>query len=113
MSEGKTGFEGWAILELIGHRHLAGRVSEATVAGAAFIRIDVPHPNDSTLFRATHFYSPTAVRAITPTSMETACAIARGWAAGIGSRRPEVGGDGDAAGDDYPWSAATARKGAR
>ena len=84
MSEGKTGFEGWAILELPGHRRLGGRVSEATVAGAAFIRIDVPHPNDSTLIRATHFYNPTAVQAITPASVETACAIARGWEAGGG-----------------------------
>jgi hypothetical protein len=78
MSESKAGFTGWAILELIGHRRLAGRVSEATVAGAAFIRIDVPHPNDSTRLRATHFISPTAVRAITPATEETASAIARG-----------------------------------
>jgi len=35
-------FEGWAILELMGHRRLAGRLTEALVAGAAFIRIDVP-----------------------------------------------------------------------
>ena len=78
-------FVGWAIVELRGHRRLGGRVSEATVAGVAFIRIDVPHPNDSTLVRATHFYSPTAVQAITPTSEETACAIARGWGARGGS----------------------------
>ena len=78
MSEREVGFEGWAILELMGHRRLGGRVSEAMVAGSAFIRIDVPHPNDSTLFRATHFYSPAAVHSITPTTGEIACAIARG-----------------------------------
>ena len=78
MTEGKTGVEGWAILELRGHRRLGGRVSEATVAGATFIRIDVPHPNDSTIIRATHFFNPTTVATITPVSVATACAIARG-----------------------------------
>lgn len=38
----KPPFEGWAILELMGHRRLGGYVSEATVAGAGFLRIDVP-----------------------------------------------------------------------
>ncbi len=90
MCEGKTGFEGWAILELMGHRRLAGRVSEASVAGAAFIRIDVPHPNDSTLLRATHFDSPTAVRAITPTTVEIACEIARAAPGHQGSPRREL-----------------------
>lgn len=33
---------GWAILELMGHRRLAGYVSEQEIAGAAFIRVDVP-----------------------------------------------------------------------
>ena len=86
MTESKAGFEGWAIVELRGHRRLGGRVSEATVAGATFIRIDVPHPNDSTLIRATHFYSPTAVQAITPASEETACAMARGHGSGGGGQ---------------------------
>ena len=78
MCESKTGFTGWAILELIGRRRMAGRVCEALVAGSAFIRLDVPHPNDATLIRASHFYSPAAVRSITPTSEEKACAIAWG-----------------------------------
>jgi hypothetical protein len=33
---------GWAIIELMGHRRLAGWLSEEEVAGAAFLRIDVP-----------------------------------------------------------------------
>lgn len=41
MSEAEK-FDSWAILELMGHRKLAGRVSEATLAGGAFVRIDVP-----------------------------------------------------------------------
>jgi hypothetical protein len=74
---------GGAILELMGRRRLGGYISEARVAGAAFIRIDVPHPNDSTLFRATHFYSPAAIHSITPTSGEIAGEIARGAPAGV------------------------------
>jgi hypothetical protein len=78
MSETETGFEGWAILELMGHRRLGGRLSEATIASGAFIRIDIPHPNEAGIFTASRFYSPAAVYAITPTTEEIACAIARG-----------------------------------
>lgn len=37
-----TGFEGWAILELFGHKRMAGFVSSQQVAGGALVRIDVP-----------------------------------------------------------------------
>ena len=40
----ENGFKQWAILELMGHRRLAGLVSETTLAGGAFLRIDVPSP---------------------------------------------------------------------
>ncbi len=73
----ESGFEGWAILELMGHRRLGGKLSEATIAGGAFIRIDIPHPNRAGLFRASQVYSPAAVYAITPTTEEIACAIGR------------------------------------
>lgn len=36
-------YEGWAILELMGHRKLAGYLSEQTIGGSAFVRIDVPN----------------------------------------------------------------------
>lgn len=77
----RTPFEGWAILELMGHRRLAGYLSEETVAGGAFVRIDVPGPSaeeaDSVLgWFATQFYAPAAVYCITPTSEETARLIA-------------------------------------
>ena len=71
------GFGGWAILELMGHRRLGGRISEATIAGGAFIRIDIPHPNAIGMFRASQFYSPSAVYAITPTTEEIASAVGR------------------------------------
>lgn len=66
----ETTFEGWAILELMGHRKLAGYLSEHEIAGKGFIRIDVP-----TEPPATQLYSPAAVYAITPTTEE----VARRW----------------------------------
>lgn len=45
MAGNREGFEGWAILELMGHRRLGGYLTEQEIAGAAFIRIDIPeHP---------------------------------------------------------------------
>lgn len=66
-------FEGWVILELMGHRRLAGRLSEAQIAGRSFLRIDLPGPRDE---ETTQFYAPSAVYAITPTTEETARQVA-------------------------------------
>ncbi len=35
-------FDQWAIVELFGHQRIAGRVTEQTIGGCAFVRIDVP-----------------------------------------------------------------------
>lgn len=66
-------FEGWAILELMGHRRLAGHLSEQEIGGASFIRIDVPGKDTPV---ATQFYSSAAVYCITPTSEDIARKIA-------------------------------------
>lgn len=68
--------EGWSVLELMGHRRLGGWLSEVTVAGGAFIRIDVPGPDDDSDPVATQLYSPSAVYCITPTTEEIARAVA-------------------------------------
>jgi hypothetical protein len=67
-------FEGWAIVELFGHRRLAGHVSEASLAGGKFVRLDVPGKDGATA--ATQFYNPSAIYALTPTSEETARRVA-------------------------------------
>lgn len=74
MSADRT-FEGWAILELMGHRKLAGRVSEANIGGGAFIRIDVPGDGADV---ATQFYAPGAVYCITPCTEDLARRTAAG-----------------------------------
>lgn len=76
MSSEKPAFEGWAILELMGHRKLGGMLSEAVVGGAAFIRIDVAAEESQPA--ATQFYAPAAVYCITPCTEETARGLARG-----------------------------------
>lgn len=67
-------FEGWAILELMGHRRLGGYVQEATVAGSGFLRIDVPGDGEPI---ASQFYSPSSVYCLTPTTEEMARAVAK------------------------------------
>jgi hypothetical protein len=70
----KQTFEEWAILELMGHRRLAGMVKEETIGSASFIRIDVPDGKGG--FDATQFYNPAAVYCITPTTKEMAEEVA-------------------------------------
>lgn len=36
----KTTFDEWALVELFGHNRIVGRVTEATLAGGNFIRVD-------------------------------------------------------------------------
>jgi hypothetical protein len=74
MSDEKETFSGFAVLELMGHRRLVGFLSEATIAGAAFIRIDV---EDADGTPTTQFYAPSAVYAITPTTEAIARRAAR------------------------------------
>ena len=61
---------GWAILELMGHRRLAGWVSEQDIGGARMLRIDVydESAGDDLESRVTQFYSASAVYALTPAS---------------------------------------------
>ena len=35
-------FDVWAVVELFGHQQIAGRVTEASIGGCSFLRVDVP-----------------------------------------------------------------------
>jgi len=60
-------YQGWARLELMGHRVRFGQVREVEQFGAKMLRIDVPNPAapDQPM---TEFYNGTAIYAVTPMS---------------------------------------------
>lgn len=66
-------FEEWAILEIMGYRRLAGKVTESVIGGGNFIRIDIPTEGDKF---ATQYYSPSSIYCITPTSEDIARSFA-------------------------------------
>lgn len=70
MSEDQNGFHSWAIVEIMGHQTYAGMVSEETIAGAAFVRIDVPETPERAAY--TKFFGAAAIYCITPVNEETA-----------------------------------------
>lgn len=61
-------FDQWCILDLFGHQRTAGHVTEATIGGCAFIRIDVPEGDG---YR-TEYYGNGAVYSMRPVSEEIA-----------------------------------------
>lgn len=81
-------FEGWAIVEMLGHKKLAGKVSEQQLAGSALVRVDVPateHPMHTNGFTAiastekpgyTKFIGVGSIYCITPCTEEIARAAA-------------------------------------
>lgn len=68
----EPGFEEWVILELLGHRRLAGKLTEQQIGGASFLRLDIPSEPP-----ATQIYSAGAVYCITPTTEELATQVAK------------------------------------
>ena len=71
-------FEGWAVLEIMGHNKFAGLVSEQTIAGHGFIRIDVPEvdvENGIKLPAFTKIFGAGSIYAISPCTEETAKAF--------------------------------------
>lgn len=76
-------FDQWAVVELFGHQQIAGRVTEQSIGGAAFIRVDVPEQparpkvqqwdEDQPAIPAyTRFFSGGAIYAINPSTEEVA-----------------------------------------
>jgi hypothetical protein len=63
-------FESWVKLELMGRKVIIGKATEATLAGASLLRIDVPAAGDQVAY--TQFYGPSAIYCITPITEEMA-----------------------------------------
>jgi hypothetical protein len=68
-------FDSWAILELMGHVKMAGRVSEEERFGSKLGRIDVPTDGDAFV---TVYFGASSVYRLTVVSEEAARAVARG-----------------------------------
>lgn len=68
----------WAVLELMGHRRLAGRLKEETIAGASLLRLDI-FAGDEQDAAVTQFYSPSAIYCITPTTEDVCRRMGLRW----------------------------------
>lgn len=75
-------FDCWAVLELFGHVRLAGHVTEATIGGCSFLRVDVPDAEGNTQF--TRYFGNGAIYSMTPVTEEVARRV------GNGSAQPPV-----------------------
>ena len=63
-------FDSWAIVELFGHSKIAGRVTEASIGGCSFLRVDVPETERRQAF--TRMFGNGAIYALNPVSEEVA-----------------------------------------
>lgn len=70
----ETPFDGWCVVELMGHRRLGGKVSAVEFGGTQLLRVDVPGEGDTVA--ATQFYGASAIYCLTPCSEEAARAVA-------------------------------------
>lgn len=75
--EGREAFREWAVVELMGRLKVVGLCSEATIAGAQFLRVDALNARGE---KSTRYFGASSIYAITPCSEQ----IARGMAANIG-----------------------------
>ena len=73
MSETKK-FESWCIVELFGHQRIAGLVTEESIGGSSFVRVDVPANDDQPAY--TRLFGNGAIYAINPVSETIARAAA-------------------------------------
>lgn len=68
-------FEQWAILEIMGHQTYAGMVSEQSVGGASFVRIDVPETEGQPAF--TKLFGAASIYCISPVTEEVGRMMAK------------------------------------
>lgn len=72
-------FDQWCIVELFGHQRIAGRVTEQTIGGCAFVRVDVPSVQEIPSY--TRLLGQGAIYAINPVTEEIAYAAAKSYRA--------------------------------
>ena len=72
MEDHPDSFDCWAVLELMGHVRMAGRVTEEQRFGATVGRIDIPDGNRFT----TVYFGGSSIYRMTPTTEEIARSVA-------------------------------------
>lgn len=74
MPEQETSFRSWGLLELMGRVRIAGELSEQTIGGCSFIRVDVPQVGD--IAPHTRYFAPGSLYGMTPMDEATARKLA-------------------------------------
>ncbi len=80
-------YEGWARIELMGHRTRVGRVSEVEMYGAKMLRVDLPMTEDLEGEKSdfvTEYYGGSSIYAVTPMDVE----LVQDYVRRSGDRRP-------------------------
>ena len=72
--EAPQAFAQWCIVELLGHRRLAGLITEVQLAGAGFLRLDIPKTDRGPA--RTQYVAPASVYALHPVDETTATRVA-------------------------------------
>lgn len=75
MTQTSETFDSWCVVEIMGHDRYAGRVTEQTIGGCAFVRIDVPESDGQPAF--TKLFGQGAIFSLTPVSEEIARAAVK------------------------------------
>jgi hypothetical protein len=70
-------FEGWCVVEMLGHRQIIGHVDVVTIAGGGFLRV-ATIGRDGEAGR-TQLIRPASIYAMHPTDESTATAAAARW----------------------------------
>lgn len=68
----------WAVVELMGHNKIAGKIKEVSIAGGAMLRVDVPASGEQKSY--TRFFGHSSIYSINPTTEELATAMVRNCA---------------------------------
>lgn len=78
MSNTNEKLDCWAVVELMGHQRIAGKISERTVAGTPMLQVDVPAVGEVPAY--SRLLGGTAIYAINPCDEE----VATQWCKSIG-----------------------------
>lgn len=75
MDQPSETFRSWGLLELMGRTRIAGELSEQTIGGCAFIRVDVPEVG--AIAAHTRYFTAQAIYGMTPLAEVTARKMAK------------------------------------